>query len=65
MYKTKSGGADNGQVACEPVSRKCELVSESGSEHLQEEESYGQRQLPQLGAFGITGLAVTQTATLA
>ena len=30
----------NGQVACELVSPKCELVSESGSEHFQEEEFY-------------------------
>jgi hypothetical protein len=34
----RQGG--NGQVVCELISAKCELVSESGSEHFQEEESY-------------------------
>jgi hypothetical protein len=40
-------------MACELVFPKCEPVSESGYEHFQEEEFYGQRLPPQLGAFGL------------
>ena len=41
------------QVECELVSPKSEPISESEYEHFQEEEFFGQRLPPQLGAFGL------------